>query len=684
MIKNAKSILATTSSNTSTITLPFGKTDEIDEIKPIATISDKCKHEEAITTLTFGKTDEKDITKPVTAKTDKCKIETAIPDKIKSGRTVPNFGKKISQKQPDRKLPTTANNVPEVNTVDEFDLGIYDTVDVSDDLCHRLLEGAVCLEHSNDERKRDKFYIIKTKTAFALKNKGNSFTWICSGFNILQKVKSPNGEVRVDIQTTDALGSTNSRVPVEYFTRANLKELAKYGVMVNPGYELIVSMYLTKVINGMDMESAQQKLGFSLSKGKMKFSAYADGTFTTSNTFGTEEAYIAALNELIRDSVPIQYLLSASMSAAVMTVLNLDYHMKLNSYIINVVGKSSTGKTIANRLCASAWSDPNSDKVFKPMHSTSNALYKRLDGRFGVPMFLDEGKVGNNINADEFIISIASEREKDRLNPDSSEKYTCTWNTVIVMTSEEHFHDNGKSQNGGPVVRIHNAENLSYTNSREHADEIEDFISHNYGVLGRIFTDWLIKYKDKLKTNYEKMKEIIRKITSTSHNDYTERLIKSYGLTFLTAKILCKLGLDINCVGVAEIMQEQNEAISAEYNMAENALNAIKDYVIKNLYSDEMIVYSSSKNDNEVTSVVIPEGLTKSILDKAGFATKVAVREIDKAGYLRRQGNGKRNGLKPDFRINHVRRTCYQFRFCDESKCKGEKLIESPQYPFGI
>lgn len=674
MIKNAKSILATISSNTSTITLPFGKTDEIDTTKPVAVKPDKRKLESSITMLPFGETED----------TDTSMKSAAISDKIKTRRTVPNFGKKISKKQSDRKMPIAANNIPEVLTIDEFDLGIYDTVDVSDDMCHRLLESAVCLERLNDEGKRDRFYVIKTKTAFAVKNNSSSFTWICSGFDILQKVKSSNGEVRVDIQTTDALGSTNSRVPVEYFTRANLKELSRYGVMVNPGYELIVSMYLTKVINGMDMKSAQQKLGFSLSKDMMQFSAYADGTFTTSNTFGTDEAYIAALNDLIRDSVPIQYLLSASMSAAVMTVLNLENHMKLNSYTINVVGKSSTGKTIASRLCASAWSDPNSDKVFKPMHSTSNALYKRLDGRFGVPMFFDEGKVGCNINADEFIISIASEREKDRLNPDSSEKYTCTWNTVIVMTSEEHFHDNGKSQNGGPVVRIHNAENLPYTKSREHADEIEEFISHNYGVLGRIFTDWLIKYRAKLKINYEKMKEQMRAVTSNSRNDYTERLIKSYGLTFLTAKILCKLGLDIDCIGVAEIMQEQNEAISAEYNMAENALNTIRDYVIGHLYSDEMIVYCSSKNDNEVTSVVIPEGLTKSILDKAGFDTKVAVREIDKAGYLRRQGNGKRNGLKSDFRINHVRRTCYQFRFCDESKCKGEKLIDPPHYPFGI
>ena len=187
----------------------------------------------------------------------------------------------------------------------------------------------------------------------------NTFTWICTRFDLLHKKREANGEIKVEIQTTDDLGTTNNQVPAEYFTKANLKELSKYGILVNPGYELLVSMYLTKVMSMMHTESTQQKLGFSMTKGIMQFNAYSEGVFTTQNTFGTDKEYLAALNDLIRDSVPIQYVLSASMSAAVMTVLNLDHHMKLRSYSINMVGKSSTAKTLTSRLAASMWTNPD-------------------------------------------------------------------------------------------------------------------------------------------------------------------------------------------------------------------------------------------------------------------------------------------------------------------------------------
>ena len=122
------------------------------------------------------------------------------------------------------------------------------------------------------------------------------------------------------------------------------------------------------------------------------------------------------------------------------------------------------------------WSDPCSDKIFMAMLSTNNAMFKRLSGRFGVPMFLDESTIAGNVNTAEFGYTIYEEKEKYRLNSDCTEKSGGTWNTVVIMSSEEHFHTSNKSQNGGLVVRIHNAENLSFTNSREHADKINHFI----------------------------------------------------------------------------------------------------------------------------------------------------------------------------------------------------------------
>lgn len=689
MIKNVKPMLAPTMSNASSITLPFGKADTAE---PSADSHSNDNYGEDTAATSFGTTDKTDTTKPMTAKPIKsrhnngnAKTSSPAASKPKPRRPVSHSGKRIGIKQSDQKLPTAASSVPAMQTDNDFDLEIYSTVRVSDVQCQRLLADAVCLERLDDKGNPVKYYVVRTKSAIAMKGSDNTFTWICTGFDILHKKRSASGEVSVEIQVTDELGTTNKQVPIDYFHKQNLKELNHYGIDVNPGYELLVSMYLTKVANAMSMESAQQKLGFSLNKGNMTFNAYKDGIFTIHNTFGADEEYIAALNDLIHDSVPIQYILSASMSAAVMTVLNLDHHMKLRSYSINMVGKSSTAKTLTSRLAASMWTNPDSEKIFKSMHSTSNALYKRLDGRFGVPMFLDEGKVASDINTEDFLISIANEREKDRLNPDATEKATGTWNTIVVVTSEEHIHDKNVSQNGGPAVRVHNAEYFSYTIDSSHADAIEEFANNNYGVLGRIFTDWLIAHRGKLKDSYEKMKNIMRKVTSDSPNDYTECVLKSYALTFLTAKILCKLGVEINCTGVAEIMQEQNAMISAEYNTAENALNAIKNYTIDHMFDSKLKVYTKKikgrnciSAEETVTSVVMPVDVTKIVFAKAGFKdVKAAVKESDRAGFLRHQGNGKRNGLVSQITISKVKDIpSYWFRFFSEDECDGERYYD--------
>lgn len=183
----------------------------------------------------------------------------------------------------------------------------------------------------------------------------------------------------------------------------------------------------------------------------------------------------------------------------------------------------------------------------------------------------------------------------------------------------------------------------------------------------------------------------MRDITSNSHNDYTDRVLKSYGLNYLTAKILCKLGLEIDCAGVAAIMQEQNEMISSEYNMSDNALNAIKNYTIDHMFDAKLKVYTkkmkpanSISSEDIVTSVVMPVDVTKTILARAGFKDyKAAVREIDRDGFLRRQGNGKRNGLVSKITINRVKDVpSYWFRFVSEDESNGEIYCDITDRPF--
>ena len=584
----------------------------------------------------------------------------------------------ISKPKPRKHLPKPVNPPAVTRHLSQqaneaFDVRMYEAVELNSEQFQQLTENAVSSVYYVSQGKARIVPVVKTRTAYAVNTGGTTLEWLCSGFTIMKKVKSPNGEVYADIQTEDETGVTNVRISVDHFHKDNLKTLSKYGITVSSGLELTASIYFQKLLDSMKMESAEQQLGFCTNSGKIRFSGYDDGTLTSHTTYKSDDAYLEEFSKLIHESIPIQYLLSASMSAALMTVLNMQFRMNLKSYIINVVGDSSTGKTVAGSLCASAWTDPKSDKIFTSSLSTNNAMFKRLSGRFGIPMFLDESTI-IGINTSEFGYTISEEREKHRLNPDCTEKTSGTWNTVIVMTSEEHFHDSSKSQNGGLVVRIHNAETLAFTNSSEHSDEIENFISQNYGIIGKLFTEWVLNHTEKLKKFYEDSRQFMRKFTADSHNNYTERLVNTYALTYLSANILKKLGLEIDCQGVAKIMQKQNITISTEYDMAENALQVIKEYVSKDPYNSKINAYCYVGNQNAVTSVAIPEKLTEKILADAGFRDlKVTIKALDKAGYLIRQG--KDNGLKSKLHINKVNTVCYQFRFALNVTRSQEKLL---------
>lgn len=505
--------------------------------------------------------------------------------------------------------------------------------------------------------------------------------WAATEFSIIRKVKAINGEMYADLKISDDLDDKIVRVPANIFHIDDIKKLEKYGIIIAPGYSLTLSIYCKKVFGELPTEAAEQQLGFSYRDSKLSFSGYDTGVLTTQNSYNSADEYIEELNYLISESIPIQYVMSASMGAAVMTALKLKYNIDLHSYCINLIGASSTGKTITSRLCASLWGNPNDNKLFSAMLSTSNAMFKRLGGRMGVPMFWDESGISGNIRTDEFGYTIYEEREKHRLNPDCTEKASSTWSTIGIMTGEEHFHSSQKSQNGGLVVRIHNAENLIYTTSREHADDICDFIASNYGVLGKIFIKHIISHIDSLQQKYETARDKMREYTEDSHNQYTERLINSYALTYLAAEILNTLGVQIDIDGVAEIMAEQNRVISSEYNLADNAMDVIASYVAGHSSSTEIICYGSGGKE-PVTSVAITETLVQKILAEAGFKDmKVTISEIDKAGHLIRQGKGERNGRKCRLSFNGVCTTCYKFRLIDlPPMSKPEKKIEKSYF----
>ncbi len=505
--------------------------------------------------------------------------------------------------------------------------------------------------------------IVGTENSFAVLKKTDEqcyLNWLSDFIKLENKAKGTNGKVYVDVIVEDELSSKKITVPVSMLTdKYKIKTLSNYDIHVSPTDSITVAVALKKVLEKMPIHNKNKTLGVVADTGSelgFSFNGYNSiDAFEIQNKCSDYNGYLEKFNPLLKKFVPLQFLIAATMGAAILTILQEKYNYDLHSYCINIVGSSSTGKTISSQVAASMWINPISDKIFSAMLSTTNAALKRLSGRNGVPTFVDEASaVIGNIKAEEYAYQVYEQCEKHRLNKESGK-----WSTVVVMTSEQKFAASTKNQNGGLAVRIHVIDNQMWTVDKNHAESLMKFIRSNYGVVGKAFTECLFSENmfEKLPERYEEAREAITKLCSKNRNDFTDRLCQTYAVTLMTAQILKEeIGLDIDIKGVAKILMNHNKYVKREQNIAYNAYRAIVSYVTRNPFRPGIRRVTEHKKP---TKLIIEESLTADILKGAGFQdVDIAIRKLDQSGYLIRQGQGK--GLKSKLTIDGTLCWCYQ------------------------
>ena len=169
-------------------------------------------------------------------------------------------------------------------------------------------------------------------------------------------------------------------------------------------------------------------------------------------------------------------------------------------------------------------------------------------------------------------------------------------------------------------------------------------------------------------------------------SDLTPRLVNIYAITYMTAVLLEEMGLVINPDSVAEIMAEHNAMVANEQNLALNAYRAIISYIVRNPLKSGIRKFET--NEGALIKVAIEESLTQEILSKAGFTDlKVTIKEMDKAGYLIRQQNGRlKSKLTIDGNLGYV----YQFDMAEFSdgfvadKASIKDMIHNDEYDYNI
>ena len=489
--------------------------------------------------------------------------------------------------------------------------------------------------------------VIPCLNCFAIlqsKENGGILIWGMDKIEILRKVKDKSGKNYADILVTDDLESKEIRVPLNRFNANRLDSLSQYGIFCNHDDFIIepISQYLVRIISEMPTEHAEIIVGFmKMNDDAIGFSGYEEEdqrVLSCQNSYESFEAYTDKLNELIQPSVPLQFVIAASAASLLLAYLNIYYHVPVKSFTINLIGKSTTGKSTAQELGASMMSSITDSKVISPFFGTENAVLKSLDGKYGICTHFDESTSVSAFNREVFIYSVSNEQEKKRMNSDCSIRESGTWKMIPIISSEEAFFENSSNRHQGLVIRLHTYHNLHYTVNRQHAENIHSFACQNYGLVGKKLAYYLVlEDEGEVIAYYDQCRAYMRERIGNNTCSLSERLINQYAIILLTAKLLVNFGLAIEIEQIADLMLNHHNEAARTTDIAKNAYEILMGYVSRNPYNAGIRIMEKNHE------VAIAVSLFEEILRKNGYRDiKVVLDELFSKGYTKRREKKRR------------------------------------------
>ena len=347
------------------------------------------------------------------------------------------------------------------------------------------------------------------------------------------------------------IGDTKSSADMQLANltgKAVMKEFRKYGFQCVSS----VAEYLEEWLINYSMDDAVVTTGYHKSgfitlkdEGKKQFCypGVVEDEYLGEKDIvptGSHDDAIHLLESLYKENKNIGLLLATGLSAPV--VARLRPHTGTENLLVSLSGPTSTGKTTSLKLMASLWGNPKlgQEGLLDNLNTTTNALYSKLSGINGFPVFLDETISNASINWQQMCYELADGLSKARADTNGNAKKQASWNTTIILTSEGTIMPHLKTD--GSKSRLIELP-ISFFNRKKTVEHVKSFVSMNYGhVAGKFITKLSGITDEKLFEMYnESSAKISETFKGTSGPEYG-RLLDRIALIDVTAKVL--MGMD--------------------------------------------------------------------------------------------------------------------------------------------
>lgn len=244
-------------------------------------------------------------------------------------------------------------------------------------------------------------------------------------------------------------------------------------------------------------------------------------------TKGTIEGYKNGVFNPIKDKPMVMMMLYSSLGS----ILLKDF--KVDPFVSEISGRTSSGKTFTLLLCASVW---GTDRLITEWNTTNVSIERMAAFLNSFPVIKDDTRKINNINKLPYIVyQFSGGESKSRANSNRGLDYAETWNNILLSSGEVSIPD--LSEKGGLAGRVitlqddpfPNMDNLKFS-------EIAETMEDNHGLLGKLF----IKQYEQNKQHYKNsFKSAVRYfVEKANDNEVMQRVARSFALLRVAGEIL--------------------------------------------------------------------------------------------------------------------------------------------------
>ena len=214
----------------------------------------------------------------------------------------------------------------------------------------------------------------------------------------------------------------------------------------------------------------------------------------------------------------------------------IEPHKSIGTLVVNVAGKSSTGKSTISELSASMFGDPKTSNhgLVRTFNATKTFLLEMTSGRNGLPIILDDANANPKEHSiSDLIYQFDMGETRGRCNSNGcAQTKKDGWSGLVIITSEYPLLDMEKLYKGA-LVRTLTLKNIGWTQDKDHSDRIKQGVRKNFGFFGKKFAE-LVRNKGK---------DVILELHKKYEQIVIERMTNKDGLSYRMASKLAPFGI---------------------------------------------------------------------------------------------------------------------------------------------